>query len=362
MDNTLPYINVIFKQRATTFLQKGDNAILILKDDTDKTFNRVEYKNLAELELDKTKYTATNLQHIKDALLGNPNKVIVVRVDLEETITDALDIIKGYYSTGWVSLASDIKTDYDALVSWTKTRRDIDKKTFKAVVYDPTTAPDHEGIVILGNTKVTFKDNARGEKDGYEFLPTLLGYIASAGTEAGTTYMVMENLKSVLEPSNPNQEIQAGKLILINDENIVKIGLGVNSLTTFTDDKNADFSLIEVIETVDLIKDDIRKTFKNNYIGKFKNKLDNQMLFVSAVNTYFSNLAARDVLDSAYSNESFIDIEAQRKAWISSGKQEAKEWDNSTVKNTTFKRKLFLGANIKILTSMTDLTLVITME
>ena len=50
MANTLPNIDVIFKQRATTFLQKGDNAILIIKDDTDKTFNRVEYKNLAELE------------------------------------------------------------------------------------------------------------------------------------------------------------------------------------------------------------------------------------------------------------------------------------------------------------------------
>lgn len=108
--------------------------------------------------------------------------------------------------------------------------------------------------------------------------------------------------------------------------------MGVNSLTTFTQDKNEDFSLIEVIETIDLIKDDIRKTFKNNYIGKFKNKLDNQMLFVSAVNTYFSNLAVRDILDNSYNNESFIDIEAQRKAWVSSGKPEAKEWDDTTVK------------------------------
>lgn len=359
--NTLPDINILFKQRAATFTQRGGVAILLLKDDTDKNFNTTEYKTLIDLELDEAKYTPTNLQYIKDTLLGKPSKVVVVRVDVEKEVTDALNIVKNLYSTGWISLVSETKTDYDTLVSWIKTRRDTDKKTFKAIVFDPTTPPDYEGVVVLGNEKVIFKDNTRGEKAGYEFLPTLLGYIASAGVDTGTTYMAMENLKTVSEPASTNQEIQAGKLILINDENIVKIGLGVNSLTTFTQDKE-DFSLIEVIETMDLIKDDIRKTFKNNYIGKFKNKLDNQMLFVSAVNTYFSNLAARDILDSSYNNESFIDIEAQRKAWVGSGKVEAKEWDDSTVKNNTFKRKLFLGANIKILTSMTDLTLVITME
>ncbi|MHB9950788.1 phage tail sheath protein [Clostridium botulinum] len=361
MANTLPNINILFKQRAATFTQRGGVAILLLKDDTDKNFNTAEYKTLTDLELDEAKYTPTNLQYIKDTLLGKPSKVVVIRVDVEKEVTDALNIVKNLYSTGWISLVSESKTDYDTLVSWIKTRRDTDKKTFKAVVFNPTTPPDYEGVVVLGNEKVIFKDNTRGEKAGYEFLPTLLGYIASAGVDTGTTYMAMENLKTVSEPASTNQEIQAGKLILINDENIVKIGLGVNSLTTFTQDKE-DFSLIEVIETMDLIKDDIRKTFKNNYIGKFKNKLDNQMLFISAVNTYFSNLAARDVLDSSYNNESFIDVEAQRKAWVDSGKPEAKEWDDTTVKNTTFKRKLFLGANIKILTSMTDLTLVITME
>lgn len=361
MANTLPNINILFKQRAATFTQRGGVAILLLKDDTDKNFNTAEYKTLTDLELDEAKYTPTNLQYIKDTLLGKTSKVAVVRVDVEKEFTDALNIVKNLYSTGWISLVSETKTDYDTLVSWIKTRRDTDKKTFKAIVFNPTTPPDYEGVVVLGNEKVIFKDNTRGEKAGYEFLPTLLGYIASAGVDTGTTYMVMENLKTVSEPASTNQEIQAGKLILINDENIVKIGLGVNSLTTFTQDKE-DFSLIEVIETMDLIKDDIRKTFKNNYIGKFKNKLDNQMLFISAVNTYFSNLAARDVLDSSYNNESFIDVEAQRKAWVDSGKPEAKEWDDTTVKNTTFKRKLFLGANIKILTSMTDLTLVITME
>ncbi|ACQ54301.1 phage tail sheath protein [Clostridium botulinum] len=362
MANTLPNINILFKQRAATFTQRGGVAILLLKDDTDKNFNTAEYKTLTDLELDEAKYTANNLQYIKDTLLGKPSKVVVVRVDVEKDVTDALDIVKNLYSTGWISLVSDVKADYDTLVSWIKTRRDTGKKTFKTVVYDPTTLPDHEGIVVLGNTKVTFKDNSRGQKDGYEFLPTLLGYIASAGTDIGTTYMVMENLKSVLELDNINAEIQLGKLVLINDENVVKIGLGVNSLTTFTTDKTEDFSLIEVIEAKDLIVDDIRSIFKNSYLGKYKNKLDNQMLFVGAVNTYFKSLADRDILDSEFENTSYINVEAQRAAWVADGKQEAKNWDDATVKRSTFKRKLFLAGNIKVLTSMTDIEFPITME
>lgn len=157
MANTLPNINILFKQRAATFTQRGGVAILLLKDDTDKNFNTAEYKTLTDLELDEAKYTANNLQYIKDTLLGKPSKVVVVRVDVEKDVTDALDIVKNLYSTGWISLVSDVKADYDTLVSWIKTRRDTGKKTFKTVVYDPTTLPDHEGIVVLGNTKVTLK-------------------------------------------------------------------------------------------------------------------------------------------------------------------------------------------------------------
>ncbi|MBE1305841.1 phage tail sheath protein [Clostridium botulinum] len=362
MANTLPNINILFKQRAATFTQRGGVAILILKDDTDKNFNTAEYKTLTDLELDEAKYTPINLQYIKDTLLGKPSKVVVVRVDVEKEVTDALNIVKNLYTSGWITLVSETKSDYDTLFSWTKTRRDTGKKTFKSIVYDPTAPPDHEGIVVLGNTKVTFKDNTRGEKSGYEFLPTLLGYIASAGTDAGTTYMAMENLKCVEEPDNVNAEIQLGKLILINDENVVKIGLGVNSLTTFTKDKTEDFSLIEVIEAKDLITDDIRSIFKNSYLGKYKNKPDNQMLFVGAVNTYFGSLADGDVLDDGFENTSYINIEAQRQAWINSGKVEAKDWDDATVKKNTFKRKLFLAGNVKVLTSMTDVDFPITLE
>ena len=87
-------------------------------------------------------------------------------------------------------------------------------------------------------------------------------------------------------------------------------------MTTFDKVKVEDFRYIEVVEAMDIIEDDIRRTFKNDFIGKYKNNLDTQMIFLSAVNGYFRSLAKDEILDDTYQNVSFIDIEAQRQAWL----------------------------------------------
>ena len=50
-----------------------------------------------------------------------------------------------------------------------------------------------------------------------------------------------------------------------------------------------------------------------------------------------------------------IDVSTQRSAWIASGKTEASEWEDAKVKASTFKRDLYLLADVKILGSMTNL-------
>mgnify|MGYP001718727579 CR=1 FL=1 len=50
-----------------------------------------------------------------------------------------------------------------------------------------------------------------------------------------------------------------------------------------------------------------------------------------------------------------------RAAWVASGKSEAADWDEDTVKANPFKRTVYLGARVKILGSMTDLIMPIAM-
>lgn len=100
---------------------------------------------------------------------------------------------------------------------------------------------------------------------------------------------------------------------------------------------------------------------QNDYLGKYKNSYDNQSLFIAAVNGYFKDLSKEEILDPNYSNLAGVDVEAQRDAWLATGKAEASEWDELTVKKNTFKRKVFLAGNVKILDAMEDLFFPITM-
>ena len=84
-------------------------------------------------------------------------------------------------------------------------------------------------------------------------------------------------------------------------------------------------------------------------------------MFISAVNTYFRQLAKEEILDPNYNNVSYVDVEAQRDAWLSIGKTEALDWDENTVKNMTFKSYIFLAGQVKILDAIEDLKFKITM-
>lgn len=360
MSVSLPNIDIKFSQLAYTFVERSErgNAILILKDDTNKTLNTKVYKLITDVTADAALYTATNLQYIKDCMVGLPNTVTVVRVDTTATFADALKIVAGL-NTGWVGFAEGTAADYETLSVWTK-QMETNKKTFKSAVYKPTNTPNCRHVVELSNDKVTFTDS-RGQVTGDKFIPSLIGFLAGCNVLKGTTYLVMSNLTSVVEPVDVNASLNAGKLALINDEDNVKIGLGINSLTTFDTTQTEDFRFIEIVEAQDLILDDIRSTFKNNFVGKYKNNTDNQMIFVSGINAYFKSLADLDVLDKNSTNKADIDTVSQRNAWIAVN-PDAVNWNDAKVRANAFKKQVFLAGNTKILFSMADLKFNISMQ
>lgn len=174
------------------------------------------------------------------------------------------------------------------------------------------------------------------------------------------TYYVFSDLKawddSYINTENPiGAWITKGFLTLINDDDEVKCGRAVNSLVTFTSTDTEDMSNIIIVESMNLILEDIYTTFKDYYVGKYKNTLSNQRLFISSVNSYFRTLQGEEILDDAYDNHAEIDIETQRNAWTSIGKEEAEDWTDLKVQQMSFRTNVYLAGDVKITNCMEDL-------
>lgn len=354
---TLPNISITFQQLATSLIQRtaAGTAVLIVKDSTTPEGEIAVYKDITAAMAEKSRYTEDTMQAIMDVMTYAVGKLVVVKTDAAEPdVAGALAKIEKKCKNCWIGILAATAQETATLASWVKAK-EKEKKQYKAVVHGGI-ALDCKHIVNLKNEEVTFAD-ARGTMSGLAYIPTLIGIIASCNITKGTTYHKCETLSSVKEPEDVEAEINRGGLVLINDEGIVRIGVGVNSMTT-TDGKNntEDMKYIETVEAMDQMQLDIYTVFKNEYVGSYRNNTDNQMLFIASIKSYLDGLAGDDVLDKEYENTAEIDVEAQRKAWLGTGKTEAEEWSEEEVKKMAFKRSLFLKGNVKIAGSMQDLS------
>lgn len=357
---TMPSIDIIFKQLAASLIARSERgyAILIIRDDTDVSFNYKQYSLLTDV--DETDYSATNYDYIKDIFTFAPFKVCIVRINTTtDTLANALTILSGNVKTGWITIADGTTEDFATLASWTKSMEGL-RKYYKSVCYKAATT-DCKHIVNFYNDSVTFNDD-RGKVTGEKYCPSLIGILAACNIKRAVTSYACSNLSKVEEVADNNDAVGKGRFILINDVDVVKIGLGINSMTT-TNGTTAteDMKYIDIVEAMDLIYDDIYSAFKEHQ-GSYKNKYDNQVLLISAINGYLKSIAKEDVLDDEYANLVDINIEDQRDAWLATGKVEAKEWNEAKVRHMTFKRTAFLYGDIKILGAMENLKLVINME
>lgn len=356
----IPQMNVTFKQLASAVVERSERgvAILIVKDDTDGDSFK-SYRDVSQIEADAAKYTAENLRAAKDAMNAAPYRLDVVRVAATGTTKEAGEIIEANEPTGWIAFAKNTAAGDAELIAWVKAREKAGK-TYKCVVYN-VEAPDNMHVVNFATEKVTFADE-RGEKDGAAYIPSLLGKIAAANIYESVTRGRCEDLAGCAETEDEEAAVSAGKMILSNMAGAVYIASGCNSLTT-TDGKakTEDMQYIETVEAMDLIADDIRTVWREQYEGAYKNSYDNQMLFIAAVTGYLRELEKLSVLDAEYENTCSVDVEAQRDAWVAAGHTEAEEWTDDKVRRTPFKRSVFITLDVKILGSMENLYVTVQM-
>lgn len=345
----LPQINIVFQTLATSAIQRSEKGIvaIILKDTKAGSY---EFRNL--VEVNKSEFNADNYDFIRLAFMGTPNKVIV-EVTTEENYNTALNNLVNK-SWNYLTIPAITQEECEAIKSWIVEQRSKGRMR-KAVL--PKYEADNEAIINFSTDEIKV-----GEKvyTSTQYCPRIAGIVAGLPFTRSATYYVLDEVESIKEHVDPDGDIDAGKLILINDGRKIKIGRGVNSLTTTTVTKANEFKKIKIIECLDLMYEDIKNTFEDEYVGKVNNSYDNKCLFVNSINAYFRSLQKDDVLDP--SSDAYVEVDIQaNKQYLESIGKDTSNLSDAQIKSSNTGSRVFIKGAGKPLDSMEDLDFIFNM-
>ena len=242
------------------------------------------------------------------------------------------------------------------LGTWVKTARENKFKKVKVVL--PNHPGDYEGVVNFANTKVVTADR---EYKPAEYTARIAGLIAGTNMTQSATYAPLNEVIDCdrYTQDEMNQMVNEGKFFIWFDGEKFKMSRAVNSLVTTSQGKLEGFQTMKIVDIMDMMYDDIKKTAEDSYIGKYTNDYENKCLLISAIMGYFKQLENERLLQKGYSTCE-IDTEAVRTYQLSHGlytKEELAKMSDDQVKRLDTKKIVFLKAKVRPLDAMEDIQL-----
>lgn len=177
-----------------------------------------------------------------------------------------LDKIESY-TFNIMGVATTETTIKNLIVAFTKRMRDEVGAKFQAVLHD--IAADYEGVINVINN-VTADDNFDKSSIVY-FMTGIEANCAINKTCLNKIYTGEFEVNTDYTQSQLEDAIQAGKLVLHNVNNEVRILEDVNSLVTTSETKGDIFKNNQTIRVADQIANDIAVLFNTKYLGNIPN-------------------------------------------------------------------------------------------
>ncbi len=351
----LPSIDITFKTLGMTAIQRSQKGIVaVILEDAAGAGAHV-MTNVTDIP---SALGAENRAYLERAFTGYvnpPRKVIAYVVDgTEKTLDDALAYFATQQFDYLVGAPDTESADAQKIASWVKSER-VNKHTVKAVL--PGTAADSEAVVNfttggirLGEASVTTA----------AFCSRIAGLIAGTPMTISCTYAPLAEVSDVtrLTKEQLDTAIDNGEFVLFHDGEKVKVGRGVNSLKTTSQEKGEAFRKIKIVEAMDMIQNDIRMTAEDGYIGKYANSYDNKCLLIMAVKGYLEELERSGILET---DTSVVELDlAAQENYLKSKGIDTSDMSEQQIKEANTDAKVFLRARVSILDAIEDIVLPIT--
>lgn len=377
----MPSISIFFQEAGIEAVERSQRGIaaMILEEEKsviDKLFSQHEYEGetLEALSVPHVVYTlddipaelsGDNKDYITKCMLGYQKTPYRVKIYFQEK-DESKDTKPDKFADTLAVLATD-RWDYLAIPTirteqlehvgtWMKTNRENKYKRSKVVL--PGYNGDYEGIINFANTRIV---TATKEYTPAEYTARIAGLIAGTPMTISATYAPLAEVidcdKHTLDEND--EKVNKGEFFIFWDGEKFKMSRAVNSLVTTIQGKGEGYQTIKIVDIMDMIYDDIKKTAQDSYIGKYTNDYDNKCLLIAAIRGYFRELERGRLLQKNYSTID-IDVEAVRIYQEKHGlytKEELANMSEQEIKELDTKKKVFLTAKIKILDAMEDIEL-----
>lgn len=352
----LPEIRISFSEKAETAIRQGSRGMvaLVLSDSTKDQF-LTPYTRKSQIK--KEDWTEDSLKALKLAFEGSPKRVLAVRMlkkeaaaDLAGTLAEILPL-----NIDYLAIPSYTGADKEAVKGFLETAH-VKGKKVKAVL--PDTEADDMHVINFATTSVTALWPEKEELvtyTGAEYCCRIAGILAGLPLTQSCTYYELAELVDAQLSADPDEDVDAGKLIVVFDGEKYKLGRGVTSLTTASADKPEAFKKIKIVDGMDVITHDIYRTFEDEYAGKVVNSYDNKQLFVGAVNDYLRRMEG-SVLDATAENTVEVDAEANREHLEASG-VDTTDMSQQELKEANTGSNMFLSGSCRFLDTAEDLQL-----
>lgn len=307
-NNTMNKLIFQLKALSNDITVRSTHGTLILVLDDENVSGLYTYKKLKKVT---ENYSDKNKEYISLAFATYGVKKVIVACghvtdgDISDSLDDTLRLLNKVYENGYL-VAPQITTDEDKkkVCDFIKTQRSEEDYPLKGVVYNYKA--ESEGIINF-----TAKDLGDGITPD-EYCVDVASYLCTLTSNESITGHTAKRVTGCDIKIDEDDCVANGELFLYNDGTAIVFSVGVNSLTTIPQDQNEYFTKIRVIEVIDMIKCDLRNTFRDNYIGRYGNSYSNRKTLCKAVTSYLHSVAKEGYLSNDIDSYCELDVEATR--------------------------------------------------
>lgn len=341
----LPNVLVAFKTRASTAIKRGSRGVVgVIIIDTPVGVYQLEDTTQIPNDL-----TAENKAYIERTFLGGQNAVKKVIVIVTDTVVNGLKTLETQTCDYAVGPHDVSPLDVTAMATFIKGLRDNKGIKMKAVL--PHSPSDHEGVINFTTTDIVVGED---KFTTAEYCSRIAGLLAGTPLKMSATYHVLQEVADVpkFTKAELDKKIDAGEFVIFHDGEKVKVGRAVNSLVTVGSTKTEDHKSIKIVDIMDLIHTDTKRTCEDDYIGKYANSYDNKVMLIVAIQGYLEVLRAEELLDKAIFTEINLEKQIQYLKFIG---EDVESMSEQQIKEANTKKKVFVKSKYRILDAMEDI-------